>query len=42
VGRPGYLVPLVVDPLGRIFAIGGLTLWVLGALWMRRMSRVDY
>jgi tight adherence protein B len=39
--RPGYLTPLVTDPLGSAFLLGGLILWVLGVLWMRRMVQVD-
>lgn len=40
--RPVYLQPLMNDALGRLFAIGGLVLWGLGVLWMRRLARVDY
>jgi tight adherence protein B len=40
--NPGYLVPLVANPLGRLIGLGGLTLWGLGVLWMSRMVKVDY
>jgi Flp pilus assembly protein TadB len=40
--RPAYLVPLVTDPIGRGFALGGLALWGLGVFWMSRMVKVDY
>jgi tight adherence protein B len=40
--RPSYLAPLVTDPLGRFFALGGLAMWLLGGLWMRKMAQVDY
>jgi tight adherence protein B len=40
--QPKYLTPLATDPLGRVFVVVGLVLWLLGVLWMRKMSRVDY
>lgn len=40
--NPTYLEPLFVDPLGRTIVLGGLLLWGLGALWMRRLAQVDY
>ena len=39
--NPDYLRPLVEDPMGRGILFGGVTLWALGALWMRGLSRVD-
>lgn len=40
--RPSYLVPLVRDPIGQAMVAGGLALWFLGAITMKRMARVDY
>lgn len=40
--NPRYLVPLVVDPVGRLIALGGVALWALGVLWMSKMVKVDY
>jgi tight adherence protein B len=40
--NPGYLKPLVEDSVGRLFAIGGVSLWLLGVLWMRKLVQVDY
>lgn len=40
--RGEYLLPLVVDPIGRIIAFAGLGVWVLGVLWMSRMVKIDY
>lgn len=40
--RPTYLHPLLHDKLGQLFALGGLVLWGLGVLWMRKLARVDY
>lgn len=39
--RPEYLRPLVTDKLGAVFLLGGIGLWLLGILWMRRLVRVD-
>ena len=40
--NPKYLEPLSTDPLGRTIVLGGLLLWGLGGLWMRRLAQVDY
>jgi tight adherence protein B len=38
--RPGYLAPLVSDPFGWAMLLGGSTLFVLGAIWLARLSRL--
>ncbi|MFH1130748.1 MAG: type II secretion system F family protein [Pseudomonadota bacterium] len=40
--NPGYLVPLMADPIGRLIALGGLGLWIVGVFWMKRMIKVDF
>lgn len=40
--NPGYLQPLLGDPLGRMIALGGLVMWAFGVLWMRKLAQVDY
>ena len=40
--RPAYLEPLFTDILGLLTLGAGATLWVLGGLWMRKLSRVDF
>ena len=40
--RAKYLRPLVDDPLGRTIAMGGAALWLVGVVWMNRMTKVDY
>jgi tight adherence protein B len=40
--RPNYLEPLLNDPLGHLILLGGLIVWALGVLWMRKLARVDY
>ena len=40
--NPQYLVPMVTDTIGRLMALGGLVMWALGILWMRKLSQVDY
>lgn len=39
--RPEYLKPLVSDPMGVVMIIGGAVLMVVGALWMRKVVKVE-
>jgi tight adherence protein B len=39
--RPGYLAPLVQDPLGITMLIAGGLLLVVGILWMTRVIKVE-
>jgi tight adherence protein B len=41
VAQPSYLEPLVTEPLGYALVILGLTLLVIGALWMRKTVKVE-
>jgi tight adherence protein B len=40
--NPSYMEPMVTDPIGQAIGVGGLAIWLLGALWMSRMVNVDY
>lgn len=40
--RPTYLLPLLHDRIGHLLVIGGVALWLVGAISMRRLARVDY
>jgi tight adherence protein B len=38
---PGYLNPLIEDPLGRKILMSGVLTWGSGIFWLNAMSRVD-
>jgi tight adherence protein B len=38
---PGYLTPLLAEPLGRYLALGGAVLWVVGLSMIKRLVTVD-
>ena len=40
VGR-GYLNSLVTDPLGRTMGIAAVSFWLLGVIWIRRLSKLE-
>jgi tight adherence protein B len=37
-----YMTGLIAKPMGRMFLIHAIVSWVVGVVWLRRMSRVDY
>ena len=39
--RPGYLKPLVTDPIGWILLAGMAIFLVVGGLWMRKVVQVE-
>jgi tight adherence protein B len=41
VAQPSYLEPLVTEPLGYALVVLGLTLLVIGAVWMRKTVKVE-
>jgi tight adherence protein B len=40
--NPEYLVPLFVDPIGRMVLFAGVVSWVLGFLWLRTLAQVEF
>jgi tight adherence protein B len=40
--NPGYLRTLFVDPVGQVILAIGISLWLLGIVWLNAMGSVDY
>jgi tight adherence protein B len=40
--QPGYMRPLLVDPLGQNILAMGLVAWTAGALWFHRLTKFDF
>ena len=42
VSQPGYMGPLITDPMGRSILSAGVVAWLSGALWFQRLTRFDF
>jgi len=40
--NPGYLSPLIVEPLGKLLVLGAVCMQVIGGFWIMRMLALDY
>lgn len=40
--RPGYLLPLVQTPSGHVLLAVGCAIWLLGVIWLYRLTKVDF
>jgi Flp pilus assembly protein TadB len=42
VTQPGYMRPLLVDPLGQQILAVGMVAWSAGAVWFQRLTKFDF